>query len=183
MKNKEINKIVELDLRKKERRKLKVEELAREKAKEALEESYGELGLEIEIKSLKNPEKFVEEFYKWDGWQVGNINASYGAGRNIPSCLKDHIRSLAKEKKPENEYSEIGNIYSTGCPDMLMWKCENEKAEKLGPQDMSDISEYYFVEAKHSNDGLRPSQVSWIHDKFWFLPVKICMTKKAIEER
>lgn len=110
-------------------------------AKNQILEEYKDVGMEIEIKGITNPEVFVRQYFK---------NKGYFAVKS--SKIWDYIRySEPGAEELAEKLKELGlDPYSlgTGCPDFVVW---NKKGE------------FFFAEAKSSpSGGLSFNQIRWI---------------------
>lgn len=110
-------------------------------AKNQILEEYKDVGMEIEIKGITNPEAFVKRYFKNKGYFAVKSGKVYDYIRySEPGSIElaEKLRELGLD--PYN--------LGTGCPDFVVW---NEKGE------------FFFAEAKgYPCGGLSFNQIRWI---------------------
>lgn len=121
-------------------------------AKNQISNEFENFGLDIEIKSIRNPEAFVEHYYKERGYFVVKTDFN-----KIYEVLGDQMNdSLGKELLKQGVTSSLSDNriktdFGVGCPDFLVWKFNQNRHVEL-----------FFVEAKSEIHGLSFSQIRWI---------------------
>jgi len=152
--------VVELDIRSGEKNFIDAKNLAKKAIQDKIKEKYGKVGLKVEISKIKDSEQFIDSYYSNNGYEVVRCKANSGLSvycdNKDESLIKNYFR---------NQFKKAGCLTDKGVPDFLVF----EKTD-------DEINELFFVEAKSSKDGLRPSQLNWMFSENPEIPVKVCYT-------
>lgn len=121
-------------------------------AKNQISNEFENFGLDIEIKSIKNPEAFVEHYYRERGYSVAKTDFN-----KIHEIVRDQMNDgLGEELLKQGVGTglpddRIRTDFGVGCPDFLVWKFNQNRQVEL-----------FFVEAKSEMHGLSFNQIRWI---------------------
>jgi len=152
--------VVELNLRTGEKNIIDADKLAQNAIKDKIKQAYGRVGLEISVDSISDPERFVDSYYRTQGYFVEKLdplgNKSVENRRPIEKGLQDLY----------NFDLQVSKLLKGGVPDFVVYD-----SDKFG-----EVTELFFVEAKNGKDGLSPNQIEWIFHEHINLPVKVCYT-------
>lgn len=72
----EMNNVVELDLRTGEKEEINARRLANKAIKQKVDAAYGDVGLKVEVKEIEEPEKFVDSYYKNQGFRIIKMDSN-----------------------------------------------------------------------------------------------------------
>jgi len=99
-----------------------------------------DIGIQINIMNLSDPERFVKGFFEKEGYDVLKTNPNKSIIIDLPIQKVLSYLELTKE-----------DIFTSGVPDYLVYK-----------RDGDVILDSFFVEVKKVGAGILPSQLDWI---------------------
>lgn len=156
----------EVNLRTWEKKEISIKDVE-EMFSEKIAEQFGKLGLEVNVRSMEDPEQFIGRYYRSNGYFAVNLSPRSPSASLVDYAqieqicdeegrpkeeLASSIREAVKARLVQSETS----LNENGVPDWLIYRadlsnCRNTKIERL-----------FFVEAKSENGSLTPAQLEWI---------------------
>jgi len=145
--------VIVFDIRTRKMTSLDIKPIVEQEIENVLNAKFSDMGIEIDIKEIKDVEKFVEKYYTHKGYNV--IRCQPHTSCRIPNFIFNYLEENYKIYV-NFQLGDMSNnwrkycIYS-GVPDFLIYRLNDKK----------EITELFFVEAKSQSDSVRMNQLFW----------------------